>query len=309
LHQRVGDCKPQELANAVWAIARLELKDWTLLEDLCSEAAERTPEMSSQHLANVSWALGRLSRPHDVWFRSVGEQMLNKDLTNFPVRHLVNITWGFARVGVVHSRFLEELGSSVANSNSLAKWGAQDLSGLAWSFASLEVVHASLFKRIGKEITENNRLETFGPQEMQNLIWAFAIMTRAGHLTEDVSDSLSLTASAVPRNRRASSAEMQRADNVMEKAAVTGTALPLRVVSTSCKDSMPRTTSSGITIDLLGDSQDSLESVALALEEVDEASCPQQNLVRQEVIVRSRSLESLLERLEVLLPREVDNSS
>lgn len=215
LLSELATCKPQELANATWAYARLEKQDPALLDALAGANSRASGRMTSQHLANVSWAFGKLSSPQHLWFRSAAEAVVSRGAEAVPARHLVNILWGFARVGLRHGGLFAHLGDAVADATlDLGAWAAQDLSGVVWSFASLEVVHAGLFERVSQQA--QRRLAEFGPQEMQNLAWAYAVATRGGGLDARVHgaarpcEGLLTAVARMPRNRRSVSREPTR---------------------------------------------------------------------------------------------------
>jgi len=200
LQPQLRKCKAQELSNAAWASARLALADERYLDALGLSCSRSIHDMSSQHLANVSWAFGTLGSVQVVWFSALAKVLLAGSAQELPPRHLVNILWGHAKVGVRHAVMFGHLGDTVARREDFDDWSDKDFAGVVWAFASLDVPHRALFLRIAQEV--RSRLKDFGNQELQNLAWAFSKsdLWRSDGVLEG--DNTLLALSTVPRSRR-----------------------------------------------------------------------------------------------------------
>ena len=69
LGAKLGDAKPQDISNSLWALARLRCKaPPELLDQLCAAALPQLPYFSPQELSNTLWGLARLGHtPCKAW--------------------------------------------------------------------------------------------------------------------------------------------------------------------------------------------------------------------------------------------------
>ena len=61
----LGEFNAQELANTVWAFAKLEAHDDALLEAVAPRALEILDQFNAQELANTWWAFAKLDAGHE----------------------------------------------------------------------------------------------------------------------------------------------------------------------------------------------------------------------------------------------------
>ena len=72
--RRVGNFKPQKLANTAWAFATLGQPDARLFTALAKEAERRVCNFKPQDLANTAWAFATLGQPDAQLFTALARE-------------------------------------------------------------------------------------------------------------------------------------------------------------------------------------------------------------------------------------------
>ncbi|CAG9461002.1 unnamed protein product [Pedinophyceae sp. YPF-701] len=178
---------PQELANIVWAAAKLELQG-PLAEHavgcVLGVCLEKLPSFTCRDVSNVAWGLATLSSG-GPWLcidvgvvRALGEEVLRGGkLDRAVTQDLSNLLWALATMGVpprplALQRIVEAAGRSAA------KFKPQELSNTLWALATLgyqsdrEVVVHLATSMARSEAT----LADAAPQAICNTLWATATM-------------------------------------------------------------------------------------------------------------------------------------
>eukprot|EP00928_Gymnodinium_smaydae_P004813 TRINITY_DN11647_c0_g1_i1.p1 TRINITY_DN11647_c0_g1~~TRINITY_DN11647_c0_g1_i1.p1 ORF type:complete len:846 (-),score=214.14 TRINITY_DN11647_c0_g1_i1:9-2546(-) len=169
-------CRPQQLANAVWACAVLLLRDSRLLEKLCDFSEKRLPFYVPQNVANTVWALATLSFNHERLLTLV-PTYIEQNVKDFSPQDLANTCWAFAKL----QRQCDEVFQQVVR-ESLAKlptFQAQNMSNLVWACATLLYKDESSMLKIADFAA--SRADTFSTQELSNLTWGMATLNYMSH--------------------------------------------------------------------------------------------------------------------------------
>ena len=67
----MNEFKPQELANAAWAFAKLGRSDQKLFAALARAAEQRLVEFNAQDLANMAWAFAKVGQLEEKLFAAL----------------------------------------------------------------------------------------------------------------------------------------------------------------------------------------------------------------------------------------------
>ena len=64
--RRVSEFNAQDIANTVWAFAKVKLLDEKLFAALAREAERRVRELNAQDLANMAWAFAKVNQSDET---------------------------------------------------------------------------------------------------------------------------------------------------------------------------------------------------------------------------------------------------
>jgi len=164
---------PQDVANLLWAFAKLQLgeKDTHVrafaalakAARVCLRAARkknaRSPSSDEETRTNAVNALNALNGPSDFRLSYTSQQ-------------LTMVVWSHGALARADAKTLDALVSAVRLA--LPTFSARDLSDTAWAFAALGVTSASkpkLIARMGR--AARRQLQTFNAQELLRFLGAF----------------------------------------------------------------------------------------------------------------------------------------
>ena len=97
--RRVGNFKPQKLANTAWAFATLGQPDAQLFSALAREAERRVGNFNPQDLANTAWAFATLGQPNAQQFAALAREA-ERRVGNLNPQDPANTAWAFATAAV-----------------------------------------------------------------------------------------------------------------------------------------------------------------------------------------------------------------
>jgi hypothetical protein len=89
--------KPQELANTVWALGKLDYRDDAVLAALCDASVAELDGFKPQELANTMWALGKLMYRDDAMLAALCQATMAK-LDGYVRLNLENTMFGLAEL-------------------------------------------------------------------------------------------------------------------------------------------------------------------------------------------------------------------
>ena len=69
--RRIGEFKPQEIANSAWGCGKIGFIDQRFFEAIASEIPRRISEFNAQNMANAVWAFATASVTADSLFKAV----------------------------------------------------------------------------------------------------------------------------------------------------------------------------------------------------------------------------------------------
>ncbi|KAJ1628382.1 hypothetical protein T492DRAFT_156827 [Pavlovales sp. CCMP2436] len=92
---RLGEFKPQELANTAWAFATLGTPAPQLFDAIACKSEQRIGEFEPQGLANTAWAFATLGMPAPELFEAIARESEQR-IGSFNPQDLANTAWAFA---------------------------------------------------------------------------------------------------------------------------------------------------------------------------------------------------------------------
>eukprot|EP00929_Paragymnodinium_shiwhaense_P108604 TRINITY_DN74918_c0_g1_i1.p1 TRINITY_DN74918_c0_g1~~TRINITY_DN74918_c0_g1_i1.p1 ORF type:complete len:883 (-),score=172.66 TRINITY_DN74918_c0_g1_i1:444-3092(-) len=164
-------CRPQQLANSIWACAVLQIHETDLLDRICQYAAKRASGYTSQNMANTMWALGALSHQHEELL-NICLRYAEAQVKEFSPQDLANTCWAFARL----QRPCEKLFQLLLHESILRlhEFQAQNMSNLVWACATILHHDEPAMRAIASYGLQY--LEEFSTQEISNLTWGLGTL-------------------------------------------------------------------------------------------------------------------------------------
>lgn len=158
---------PQEIANTVWACGTLGVHAPILFAELDRQHF-RLETAKPQEVGNTVWAYAKLGIPAPHLLAAVDQQS-DTLLANGNTQEIANTLWAFAKLGTPAPRLLD--GFDQRSQVFLREGNSQDLANVMWACATLGVEAPRLFAGLDahcEKIVQGN------PQELANTLWACA---------------------------------------------------------------------------------------------------------------------------------------
>eukprot|EP00406_Dinophysis_acuminata_P004531 CAMPEP_0179221284 /NCGR_PEP_ID=MMETSP0797-20121207/6104_1 /TAXON_ID=47934 /ORGANISM="Dinophysis acuminata, Strain DAEP01" /LENGTH=815 /DNA_ID=CAMNT_0020928047 /DNA_START=23 /DNA_END=2466 /DNA_ORIENTATION=- len=171
LRHFVVRCRPQQLANSVWACAVLLSHDAALLQQICDHAVLRLGGYTTQNAANTVWALGTLGFPHEGFLEGL-QLYVEANVRDFTPQDLANTLWAFAKL----QRPCEGVYGAIVPESVLRldTFQAQNMSNLVWACATVLYRDDAAFQTIAA--SASGRAGEFSTQELSNFTWGMATL-------------------------------------------------------------------------------------------------------------------------------------
>merc|ERR1719447_2013769 len=178
LRTLLTNCKPQELANCVWALGVVQCKDETFLEAWCPVAQDMLTQYLPQNLSNTFWALARLQwRPPAGFLHQIVHVGMER-VGDFSPQDMANFSWSLARTQHLGAPKAQEICPKLCAVSLplLPQFQPQNISNMVWALATAQVQGQEPFIRVALEQFAVEQLPLFKPQEMANTMWALATL-------------------------------------------------------------------------------------------------------------------------------------
>eukprot|EP00956_Cyclotella_meneghiniana_P037576 scaffold140783_cov73-Cyclotella_meneghiniana.AAC.1 len=184
----------QEISNAVWASAKLEVSHSTFFRGV-ADAMVRMQTLESfkpQEFANTVWAYATTNEQHHGLFKKVGDEIVEKNnLDLFKPQELANIVWAYATSNQQHHGLFKKVGDEIVIKDNLASFDPQAIANIVWAYATANEQHHGLFQKVGDEIVAKDNFASFTPQALANIVWAYATANEQHHgLFQKVGDEI-----------------------------------------------------------------------------------------------------------------------
>ena len=191
--------KPQEIANLLWALAKL-VEHEVLTPEQASEAVtallpqvqNHQAEFIPQHVANLLWALAKLMEREVLTPEQTSEAVtallpqVQNHQAEFIPQHVANLLWALAKL-VERKVLTPEQASEAVTAllpqvqNHQAEFNPQEIANLLWALAKLVEREVLTPEQASEAVTallpqvQNHQAE-FKPQEIASLLWALAAL-------------------------------------------------------------------------------------------------------------------------------------
>ncbi|CAE7398434.1 RAP [Symbiodinium pilosum] len=138
LRGRVSTLAPLGRANLCWAVAKLQVREASLMQELAQQTFHR-----GQNLANTSWAFATLRVADERFFDSVAK-VVAAQCSDFAQQNISNTAWAFAKLQIKRPEMMAAISRCVQRR--AAEMPAQGIANTAWSFATLNIRDDALMR-------------------------------------------------------------------------------------------------------------------------------------------------------------------
>lgn len=172
----IDSFRPAQLANTIWAFAKLGLRHEPLLLAAAVRVREKASDFNARDVSSMAWSFAKLDVREECLFRALSEQAVGC-IERFDSQGIANLVWGIATVGVRHEQLLDEVATAMATRT--AEFSAQGLVNVACSFGVLEARGSAAFTVALEAIAHeaSTRQDEFTARGLADLSWA---LTAAG---------------------------------------------------------------------------------------------------------------------------------
>mmetsp|Transcript_122928 Transcript_122928/g.236999 ORF Transcript_122928/g.236999 Transcript_122928/m.236999 type:complete len:1309 (+) Transcript_122928:109-4035(+) len=168
----LGELKPFELSNMLWAYAKLSLGKPALLNAVSERMLNREwGEFSMQCLSMIAWSFATEKHRDLPVFSSIACEIVANAATTRP-QEIANTLWAYAKNRCAEVSLFNALAEAAISHNMLWSFKSQELSNTVWAFATIGLQHQLLFKNaVTVAISKRRELS---PQNIANILWAYA---------------------------------------------------------------------------------------------------------------------------------------
>lgn len=190
------NCPAQNLANALWACEKLQVKDASLTDALVAAASEavsdewRLSSFSGQQLANVVWAAAKISGSRD--FKPFAEAVRWRAV-DLNAQELSMVAWALASTGEATAEDVEAVATAVQglHGGGVRTLEAQQLATVAWALAKAACKDTALLEDIARYAPARVSAGEFNAQDLANTAWAFGrLECKAQELFSRISEAV-----------------------------------------------------------------------------------------------------------------------
>ncbi|KAJ1470971.1 hypothetical protein T484DRAFT_1916953, partial [Baffinella frigidus] len=170
-----GDFKPQGVGNVLWALATMgEKVDPGLLKAMQGRATETAGDFKPQEVANVLWALATMGEKADPGLLEAMQRRAMATAGEFNSQDVGNVLWALATIGEGADRELLKAMQRRATATA-GEYKPQGVGNVLWALATMgESANRELLDAMGGRATET--AGEFKPQDVGNVLWALATM-------------------------------------------------------------------------------------------------------------------------------------
>lgn len=148
LCERLQYFKPQELANFLWACARLKWKPTRILQQAVTAALRLYDKFKPQEIGNVVWALAKLNYP-SVELLSEMCSNTTDNIQLFSAQNVANIYWGLGTLNISQTNLTSDHPSPQFISRLLVlikKFNDQEVTNFIWACGRLRWEHEDVME-------------------------------------------------------------------------------------------------------------------------------------------------------------------
>ena len=152
---RVPTCIPQEMANSVWAFARLGAHSPELLAAVARESVPRIAEYSPQNLSNLVWSFAKIGFLDAPLMEAAAAHALAVR-EEMALQHLSNVLWAYATFKFTQTAFQEGMRDEVKRRLREEQLNLQQISNMLWSMAVLEILDEESWRLFVRALEPSN---------------------------------------------------------------------------------------------------------------------------------------------------------
>ena len=171
--------RPQELANALWAMATLGLADvpaaW---QPVFAELKRRNlMTFQTQAVSNAAWAAAGLKIRDDAFLAGIAAATIAR-ISYLSPQSVSNTAWAFNELGFYHSAAYDAAATHAAAR--MREYKPQEFCNVLYALAKQEHLDAPMFEAVDAECARRERWEgpgaakLFANQAIANIAWSYA---------------------------------------------------------------------------------------------------------------------------------------
>ncbi|KAK2080103.1 hypothetical protein QBZ16_002499 [Prototheca wickerhamii] len=164
----------QHLSNTLWALATLEYDPGkAVMAALGAAQATRVPTCIPQEMANSVWAFARLGAHSPELLAAVARESVPR-IAEYSPQNLSNLVWSFAKIGFLDAPLMEAATAhALAVREEMA---LQHLSNVLWAYATFKFTQAAFQEGMRDEVKRRLREEQLNLQQISNMLWSMAVL-------------------------------------------------------------------------------------------------------------------------------------
>lgn len=164
--------KPYEVTNMLWAYAKLEEWNLSLLRAVVRRLRDRQRwEFKAQCLCVAAWSLTKMKWRDEDLFQSMAEE-LSGQATLLKPQEISNTLWAYGKQQLAHSGLFEALGWSAFELVWQARFKPEELATCLSAFARVGIPHPKLFHNAMNVVIR--RVQDFSPKQLATVLDAYA---------------------------------------------------------------------------------------------------------------------------------------
>jgi len=167
------DMQTQNIANILWAFAKMKHPSPKLFEELSTDASRRLYDFSAQQLTTLAWSLSKYPPESSEVFDVLAAEVVARGLDKFSSQGLVMLAHAFATIGHTQNEEFWNLIVDTAIGRSSILWPIE-CAQLSWSLATVKRKSDELMNGIEKQVL--GRIDGYTPQGLASVAWSFSTL-------------------------------------------------------------------------------------------------------------------------------------
>ena len=110
--RRIGDFKPQEIANSAWGCAKIGITDQRFFNAVAEEVSRQIEKFNPQAMANTVWAFATAGVAADSLFKAVAAEFPRR-IGEFNAQAMGSTVWAFATASVAADPLFKAVAAEV----------------------------------------------------------------------------------------------------------------------------------------------------------------------------------------------------
>ncbi|GMH43748.1 hypothetical protein BSKO_11682 [Bryopsis sp. KO-2023] len=168
-----GDCVGQDFSQLLHGCAKLGYRNERRMFEVCELlkwSLSSQAMFEDQTLGTISWALGKLGVRDYELLEMLGTQIVDR-IEELTTRGLANVIYAYGLSGFRSDVVLEALGQEIVREHRLSQCNAQDLSNGLYGFGLLGFDNQAVLVPLGREIVKKLDSRQFTTQSLANIVY------------------------------------------------------------------------------------------------------------------------------------------